>query len=103
MDELKPISHKEFNDFIKGKRFRGRKDYTLKDLEAKFGFNLLVERRVLVVSLEDMEPTTFGSMREAAKVIGMGEGVIRYSKNNGRDFMRRFEGGSVRVFSIKWC
>ena len=42
-------------------------------------------------------------MREAANAIGLGEGAIRYARNNGRDFVRRFEGGSVRVFSIKWC
>ena len=54
-----------------------------------------------MVYLKDMEPTMFGSMREAAKTIGMGEGTIRYARNNGRDFMRRVKGGSVRVFSIK--
>ena len=26
MDDLKPISHKEFNEFIKGKGFKGRKE-----------------------------------------------------------------------------
>ena len=52
---MKPISHKEFNEFIKGRGFRGRKDYALKDLKAKFGFKHLVERRVFVISLEDME------------------------------------------------
>ena len=48
-----------------------------------------------MVSSVDMEPTMFGSMREAAKAINMEEGIIRYTKNNGRDFMRRFEGGSI--------
>ena len=38
IDELKPISHKEFNQFMKGKGFKGRKNYVLKDLKAKFGF-----------------------------------------------------------------
>ena len=32
MDELKPISHKEFNESMKGKRFKGRKDYTYKNI-----------------------------------------------------------------------
>ena len=64
MDDLKPISHKEFNEFMKGKRFKGRKDYALRELEAKFGFKPLVKRRVLVVSLEGMEPTKFNSMRK---------------------------------------
>ena len=30
MDDLKPITHKEFHEFIKGKGFKGRKDYTLR-------------------------------------------------------------------------
>ena len=75
----------------------------LKDLKAKFGCKPLVERRALVVSSEDVKPTTFGSMREATKVIGVGEGAIRYASNNRRHFMKKFEGASVRVFSIKWC
>ena len=34
MDELKSISHKQLNKFIKGRRFRGRNDYVSKDLTA---------------------------------------------------------------------
>ena len=44
IDELKPMSHKQFNVFIKGSRFRVRNDYVLKDLKAKFSFKPLVER-----------------------------------------------------------
>ena len=51
MDDLKPISHKKFNEFIKGSGFKGRKDYVSRNLKAKFGFKPLVERRVLVVFL----------------------------------------------------
>ena len=48
-----------------------------------FGFKLLkVDRKALVVSLEDMEPTKFDSIREATIAIGIGEGVIRYARNN---------------------
>ena len=56
-----------------------------------------------MVSLEDMEATTFGSIREATKAIGTGEGIIRYVRDNVRNFMRRSEAGSIWVFSIKWC
>ena len=55
------------------------------------------------MSSDDMEPTKFHSIREAAKVLGVGERVIRYVRNNGRDFMRKIESGSVEVFFIKWC
>ena len=30
MGNLKPISHKEFNEFIKGKGFKGRNEYDRK-------------------------------------------------------------------------
>ena len=95
MNERKPIHHKEFNEFMKSRGFRGRNDYTLKDLKVKFGFKPLVKRRVLVVSLEDMEPTMFGSMREATKAISVGEDIIRYVRNSGRNSIRRFGAGNI--------
>ena len=99
MDELIPINHKEFNEFIKGRGFRGRKDFGLKNLKAKFNFKPLVERRVLMFSLEDMEPTMFGSARETAKATDVGEGAIRYVRGRGmeRNFVRRYEGGSIKI------
>ena len=36
--DLCPITHKEFNEFIKGKGFKGRNNYKLRDLKAMFGF-----------------------------------------------------------------
>ena len=33
---LYPIRHKEFNEFIKGKGFKGRNNYKLKELKAMF-------------------------------------------------------------------
>ena len=59
MDNPNQISHKEFNEFMKGKGFKGRKDYALRHLKAKFSFKPLVETRMLVVSSEDMVPTKF--------------------------------------------
>ena len=69
MGDFKPISHKQFNEFIKGKGFKGRNDYKLKELKAKFGFKPMYDRRMLVISSEDMEPTTFDCLRKAAKAI----------------------------------
>ena len=48
----------------------------------------MYDRRMLVISSEDMEPTEYDSMRKAAKAIGVGEGVISYARNNGRDFLK---------------
>ena len=65
--DLKPIGHKEFNEFIKGKGFKGKNNYKLKELKAKFGFKPVYDRRTLVISFEDMEPKTFNSLRKASK------------------------------------
>ena len=40
--ELVNITHKEFNEFIKGKGFTGRNNYKLKDLKAMFGFKPMI-------------------------------------------------------------
>ena len=56
----------------------------------------MYDRRTLVISSEDMEPTTFDSMTKAAKAVSAGEGVIRYARNNGRDFLKE---KSSKVFS----
>ena len=56
-----------------------------------------------MVSSEDLEPTKLNSMRKVATAVDIGEGVIRYARNNGRDFFKRFEDENVKVFFIKWC
>ena len=71
----------------------------LKDLKAKFGFKPLnVERRVLVVSSEDMKPTMFSTMQEPPKADGKEEGVVNFSRNNGMHFVRRLLCGSIKMF-----
>ena len=89
MDDLKPISHKQFNEFIKGKGFKGRNKYILKELNAKFGFKPMYNRRTLVISSEDMKPTTFDSLRKAAKAIGLAYGALRYAKDKERNFVKK--------------
>ena len=104
MDDLKPISHKGFNQFMNGKGFKGRKDYMLRDIKAKFGFKPLVKRRALVISLEGMEleSTKFNSMRKAAKTIGKGEGVIRYARNNGANFINPIHAGGCGIRPLRF-
>ena len=91
MDDLKPISHKEFNEFIKGKGFK------------KEGLPierpLLVERRVLVISLEGMEPTKFGSMRKATKAIAVEEESLSMQGTMGKISFRDLRMKTSRCFS----
>ena len=92
MGDLKPISHKQFNEFIKCKGFKGRNDYKLKELKAKFGFKPMYDRRTLVISSEDMKATTFDSSRKCAKAISVSYGTLRYAKYKERDFVKKDEG-----------
>ena len=48
MGDLKPISHKQFNEFIKGRGFKGENDYKSKELNAKFGFKLMYDKPVYI-------------------------------------------------------
>ena len=92
MDELKLTGHKEFNKLIKGRGFKGRSDHKSKDLKAKFSFKPLYYGKSLTVSLNGMEPAMFDSIWKASRAIGVGEGVIRYARNNGRDYVRKIKG-----------
>ena len=94
------ISHIQFNEFIKGKEFKGKSNYKSKDLKAVFNFKPLYDRRSLVISSEDMEPTEFTSMMKAAKAIAVNEGSIRYTKKNGKNILKD---KNANVVFIKWC
>ena len=48
--DLRPIRHKEFNEFIKGKGFKGRNNYKLKDLKAMFGFKPMITGSPVTIS-----------------------------------------------------
>ena len=99
MGDLKLISHEQFNELIKGKGFKGRNEYKLKELKAKFSFKPMYDRRTLVISSEDMEPTTFDSLRKAVKAIDLTYSTLRYAKDKERDFIKKHE----KIYKIKWC
>ena len=64
--ELVPITHKEFNEFIKGKGFTGRNNYKLKDLKVMFGFKPMITGSPVTISSNGAEPTRFDSMSKAS-------------------------------------
>ena len=53
---------------------------------------------MIVISSEDMEPTTFDSLRKASKAIGVSYKTPRYAKNKDGDFIKKYE----RIYRIKW-
>ena len=51
--DVTPITHKEFNEFIKGKGFIGRNNYKLRDLKAMFGFKPMITGSPVTISSDD--------------------------------------------------
>ena len=85
---LRPITHKEFNEFIKGKGFKGRNNYKLVDLKAKFGFKSIIAGSPVMISSKGMEPTRFNSISKASTSTGILYGTLLYIKKNSKDRVR---------------
>ena len=66
---LCPITHKEFNEFIKGKGLTGRNNYKLKDLKVMFGFKPMITGSPVTISSDETEPTRFDSMSKASTLL----------------------------------
>ena len=79
---LIPIRHKEFNEFIKGKGFKGRNTYKLRDLKAMFGFKPMITGSPVTISSNELEPTRFDSMSKASTSTGTPYVTLLYAKKN---------------------
>ena len=98
MDNLKPITHKEFNEFIKGKGFKGRNNYKLKELKVMFGFKPMVLSSPITISQSGEEPTMFDSISKASTSTGIPYSTLLYAKrrsksviqSNGNDYLIKF-------------
>ena len=82
--ELVPITHKEFNEFIKGKGFTGRNNYKLKDLKAMFGFKPMITGSPVTISSNGLEPMRFDSMSKASTSTGIHYATLLYAKKNSK-------------------
>ena len=84
--DLCPIRHKEFNEFIKGKCFKGRNNYKLRDLKAKamFGFKPMITGSPVTISSNGTEPTRSDSMSKASTSTGIPYITLLYAKRNSR-------------------
>ena len=81
---LRPITHKEFNEFMKEKGFTGRNNYKLKDLKAMFGFKPMITGSPVTTSSNGMEPTRFNSMSKASASTGIPYSTLLYAKKNSK-------------------
>ena len=82
--DLTPIRHKEFNEFIKGKGFKGRNNYKLRDLKAMFGFKPMITGSPVMISSDELEPTRFDSMSKASTSTGIPYVTLLYANKNSR-------------------
>ena len=85
--ELHPTTHKEFNEFIKGKGFKGN-NYKLKDLKAMFGFKPMITGSSVTISSNRLEPTRSDSMSKASTSTGIPYATLLYAKRNSRSRIR---------------
>ena len=85
---LTPIRHKEFNEFIKGKGFKGRNNYKLRDLKAMFGFKTMVTGSPITISSDELEQMKFDSMSKAPTSTGIPYVTLLYAKKNSRHRVR---------------
>ena len=83
--DLTPITHKEFNEFIKGKGFKGKNNYKLRDLKAMFGFKPVITGSPVTISSDGTEPTRFDSMSKASTSTGIPYFILLYTKKNSRN------------------
>ena len=86
--KLCPIRHKEFNEFIKGKCFKGRNNYKLRDLKAMFGFKLMITGFPVTISADEFEPMRFHSMSKASTSTEIPYVTLLYAKKNSRHRVR---------------
>ena len=97
MDNLKSITHKEFNEF-KGKGFKGRNNYELKELKAKFDFKPMVLGSPITISQAGEETTMFDSIFKASTSTGIPYSTLLYTKrrsksvihSNGNEYLIKF-------------
>ena len=83
--DLHPITHKEFNEFIKGNGFKGRNNYKLRDLKAMFGFKPMITGSPITISSDGMEPMRFDSISKVSTSTEIPYVMLLYAKKNSRN------------------
>ena len=83
-EDLRPIRHKEFNEFIKEKGFKGKNNYKLRDLKAMFEFKPMITGSPVTISFGELEPMRFNSMSKALTSTGIPYITLLYAKKNSR-------------------
>ena len=81
--ELIPISHKDFNEFIKERGFVGRNNYKLRDLKAMFGFKPLGSRVTITID-DSKEFNTYETISKASLAAGIPYTTLLQAKKKSK-------------------
>ena len=100
MEDLKWITRKEFETYLRVKEFMEKNDYDESDLRKR-----IRDRRPahipLIIRSDDVEPKKYESLKDAANDIKVPRETLIYAHENRRLLISRRK-GRVKVFYIEW-
>ena len=100
MGDLKEISWKEFETYLRIKEFIERNSYEDADLR-----KMVRDRKPthipLIIHSDGMEPKRYERLLDAANDIKVSKQTLKYAYENKRPHITRWKGGA-KVFHIEW-
>ena len=100
MDNLKWITRKEFEAYLRVKEFMRKDDYDEADLRTKIR-GRRPSRSPQIILSDDMEPREYECLTDAANDIKVPRETLIYAYKNRRQLITRRKGG-VKVFYFEW-
>ena len=100
MGDLKCITKKEFESYLRVKEFMEKNDYDESDLRKKIRDRRPV-RIPLIICSNDMEPREYESLKDVANDIKVSKETLMHAYENRRQIITRRKGG-VQAFYIEW-
>ena len=100
MGDLKWITRKEFEGYLRVKEFMEKKDFNESDLRKKIR-DRRPTRIPLMIRSNDTEPSKYKHLKDAANNIKVSKETLIYAYENRRSLITRRKGG-VKVFYIEW-
>ena len=100
MGDFKWITRKEFEAYLRVKKFIEKNNYEEADLRKKIR-DTRPARIPLIIRSDDMEPKKYERLTDAASDIKVPRETLIYAYENRRSLITRRKGG-VKVFYIEW-
>ena len=100
MGDLKWITRKEFEAYLRVKEFMEKNNYDEADFRKKIR-DRRPTRIPLIIRADDMEPREYKCLKDVANDIKVSKKTLIYAHENRRPLITRRK-GRVKVFYIKW-